>query len=115
MPGRFTTPPLRRPCFRSGSRSPRVAWDRSSTGSLHPTSCEAAHRAGAPLCAPAMTVRDDGPLHGLDPERAVFTSGRVSIGGASEALSEIVARNHPEGVETQGEIVGMGDDPHYNA
>jgi xanthine dehydrogenase YagR molybdenum-binding subunit len=54
-------------------------------------------------------------LHGLAPAGAVFSGGRVSIGRASEALSDIVARNHPEGVEAEGEIVGMFDDPNYRA
>ncbi|MCU1336740.1 MAG: aldehyde oxidase and xanthine dehydrogenase molybdopterin binding protein [Bryobacterales bacterium] len=33
----------------------------------------------------------------------------------SEALSEIVARNHPEGLEAEGEIVSMEKDPNYRA
>ncbi|MEV6700420.1 xanthine dehydrogenase family protein molybdopterin-binding subunit [Streptomyces sp. NPDC051453] len=53
------------------------------------------------------------PLHGLDPADAVFSDGNVVIGGASEALSEIVARNHPEGVEAEGGTRFMGDDPNY--
>ncbi len=53
------------------------------------------------------------PLHGLDPADAVFSDGNVRIGGASEALSEIVARNHPDGVEAEGETRFMGDDPNY--
>jgi xanthine dehydrogenase YagR molybdenum-binding subunit len=63
------------------------------------------------------SVRTDGrsPLHGLNPKEAVFSEGRVTIGGASEALSEIVARNHPEGLEGEGGIVGMADEPNYRA
>lgn len=53
------------------------------------------------------------PLHGLDPADAVFSDGNVVIGGASEALSKIVARNHPEGVEAEGGTRFMGDDPNY--
>jgi xanthine dehydrogenase YagR molybdenum-binding subunit len=34
---------------------------------------------------------------------------------ASEPMTEIVARRHPEGVEAEGKIVGMGDDPNYRA
>jgi xanthine dehydrogenase YagR molybdenum-binding subunit len=37
----------------------------------------------------------------------------VSIGSASEALSELVARNQPEGMVGEGEIVSMVDDPNY--
>ncbi|MGW1951121.1 molybdopterin cofactor-binding domain-containing protein, partial [Streptomyces sp. NPDC001940] len=55
----------------------------------------------------------DSPLHGLDPADAVFSDGNVAIGGASEALSEIVARNRPEGFEAEGGTRFMGDDPNY--
>jgi xanthine dehydrogenase YagR molybdenum-binding subunit len=55
------------------------------------------------------------PLHGLDPARAVFSGGSVSIGGASETLSEIVTRNSPEGVEAEGETVLLTEDPNYGA
>jgi xanthine dehydrogenase YagR molybdenum-binding subunit len=54
-------------------------------------------------------------LHGLDPQRAVFADGRVTIDRASEALSEIVARSQPAGVEGEGEIIAMADDPTYKA
>ncbi|WP_326607124.1 xanthine dehydrogenase family protein molybdopterin-binding subunit [Streptomyces sp. NBC_01799] len=53
------------------------------------------------------------PLHGLDPADAVFSDGNVVVGGASEALTDIVARNHPEGVEAEGGTRFMGDDPNY--
>ncbi|MEN3266701.1 MAG: xanthine dehydrogenase YagR molybdenum-binding subunit [Pseudonocardia sp.] len=52
-------------------------------------------------------------LHGLDPAGAAFADGGVRIGGASETLSEIVARNHPDGVEAEGETLAMADDPNY--
>jgi xanthine dehydrogenase YagR molybdenum-binding subunit len=52
-------------------------------------------------------------LHGRDAADAVFADGNVRIDGASEALSEIVARDHPEGVESEGEILGMSDEPNY--
>ncbi|GAB4060970.1 xanthine dehydrogenase family protein molybdopterin-binding subunit [Catellatospora paridis] len=55
------------------------------------------------------------PLHGLDPAEAVFAEGSVRIGGADEALSEILARNHPDGVQAEGETRFMGDDPNYAA
>ncbi|MFI9047062.1 molybdopterin cofactor-binding domain-containing protein [Streptomyces sp. NPDC053427] len=54
-------------------------------------------------------------LHGLDPAEAMFSDGHVRIGGATEALSEIVARSHPEGVEAEGRTPFMGDDPNYAA
>ncbi|MFE3901225.1 molybdopterin cofactor-binding domain-containing protein [Streptomyces sp. NPDC059153] len=54
------------------------------------------------------------PLHGLDPADAVFSDGNVVVGRASEALSEIVAHNHPEGFEAEGGTRFMGDDPNYS-
>ncbi|MCE0763241.1 xanthine dehydrogenase family protein molybdopterin-binding subunit [Pseudonocardia kujensis] len=62
----------------------------------------------ATACADTRSV-----LHGSDPARATFADGRVSIEGVSEALSEIVARNHPNGVEADGATVAMTDDPNY--
>jgi xanthine dehydrogenase YagR molybdenum-binding subunit len=55
------------------------------------------------------------PLHGLNPREAVFAEGRVTIGGASDALTDIVARHHSESLEAEGEIVGMADEPNYKA
>jgi xanthine dehydrogenase YagR molybdenum-binding subunit len=81
-------------------------------------SSTAVHRACAALREKLLTTACDdarSALHGLDPADAMFSGGRVSIGGASEALSEIVARDHPEGVDAEGEIVFMADDPNYEA
>jgi len=78
----------------------------------------AVHRACEALREELLrSARNDArsPLHGLGPEQAMFSGGTVNVGGASEALTEIVARNHPEGVETEGEILSMRDDPNYNA
>jgi xanthine dehydrogenase YagR molybdenum-binding subunit len=81
-------------------------------------SSTAVHRACAALREKLLVAaRGDArsPLRGLDPAEAVFSHSNVCIGGASEALSEIVARNHPEGVEAEGETRFMGDDPNYAA
>jgi xanthine dehydrogenase YagR molybdenum-binding subunit len=78
----------------------------------------ATHRACRALCDKLLSsARNDArsPLHGLDSNGAVFAGSRVSIGNESESLSEIVARNHADGVEGDGEIVGMQDDPNYDA
>jgi xanthine dehydrogenase YagR molybdenum-binding subunit len=53
------------------------------------------------------------PLHGSDQAGAVFAGGIVSIDGASEALSDIMARNYPEGMEEEGETLAMTEDPNY--
>ena len=57
----------------------------------------------------AIAACDDAssPLHARDPRAAVITGGRMTIGPASEALSAIVARSHPEGLTAEGEIAGM--------
>ena len=39
----------------------------------------------------------------------------MTVGAKSEAMAEIVARNHPEGLEGEGEIAGMENDPNYTA
>ncbi|MFF1628591.1 molybdopterin cofactor-binding domain-containing protein [Streptomyces sp. NPDC058272] len=81
-------------------------------------SCTAVHRACAALREKLLhAARGDtrSPLHGLDPADAVFSDGNVRINGASETLSEVVARNLPEGVEAAGETRFMGDEPNYAA
>ena len=55
------------------------------------------------------------PLHGLDPQAAILSGGRVTVAAKSEAMAKIVARNHPEGLEGEGEIAGMENDPNYTA
>ncbi|MGW7488480.1 xanthine dehydrogenase family protein molybdopterin-binding subunit [Streptomyces sp. NPDC054786] len=85
------------------------SWGAANSGT-------AAHRACAALREELLVAaRDDArsPLHGLDPADAVFRDGTVRIGGASEALSEIVARHRPEGMAAEGETRFMGDDPNY--
>ncbi|MGW1884717.1 xanthine dehydrogenase family protein molybdopterin-binding subunit [Streptomyces sp. NPDC001970] len=79
-------------------------------------SCTAVHRACAALRAKLLDAACGdarSPLHGLDPADAVFSHGNVGIGGATEALGELVARDHPDGVEAEGETRFMGDDPNY--
>jgi xanthine dehydrogenase YagR molybdenum-binding subunit len=87
------------------------SWGAANTSNALHLACEA-------LRAKLLdSARNDArsPLHGLNPREAVFSEGRVTIGDVSEALSEIVARNHPEGLEAEGGIVGMGDEPNYQA
>ncbi|MGP8297863.1 molybdopterin cofactor-binding domain-containing protein [Streptomyces inhibens] len=78
----------------------------------------AAHRACVALRERLLVAaRGDvrSPLHGLAPADAVFSEGNVRFGGASQALSEVVARNYPDGVEAVGEVRFMADDPNYAA
>uniref|UniRef100_J1RZ19 Aldehyde oxidase n=1 Tax=Streptomyces auratus AGR0001 TaxID=1160718 RepID=J1RZ19_9ACTN len=81
-------------------------------------STAAAHRACAALREKLLVAAlgdTRSPLHGRDPADARFADGSVHIGGASQALSEIVARSHPDGMAAEGEIRFMGDDPNYAA
>jgi xanthine dehydrogenase YagR molybdenum-binding subunit len=81
-------------------------------------SSNAVHRACKDLREQLLrSARNDtrSPLHGLSSDEVVFSGGRVSIGDASETLSEMVARLHPTGLEAEGEIAGMADDPNYTA
>jgi hypothetical protein len=43
------------------------------------------------------------PLHALDCKVAVISDGRIAAGDASEFVSDLVARNHPDGLEAEGE------------
>jgi xanthine dehydrogenase YagR molybdenum-binding subunit len=55
------------------------------------------------------------PLNGRDAAGAVFSDGKATIGGASETLAAIVARNHPHGIDADGEVLGMWQEPNYAA
>jgi xanthine dehydrogenase YagR molybdenum-binding subunit len=98
------------------SEFPVTAGSGGSAGAGN--SSTAVHRACEALREKLLlSARNDprSPLHGMDPDGAVFADGCVTHGGASEALGDIVARNHPDGLTAEGEIVGMGDDPSYSA
>ncbi|MFG3658649.1 molybdopterin cofactor-binding domain-containing protein [Streptomyces sp. NPDC047706] len=107
--------PLERVRVDLGRSDNPTSW--GSGGSWGATnSCTAAHRACMALRERLLdAARGDAgsPLHGLDPADAVFSDGDVGVGGASEALSAIVARSSPEGMEAEGQVRYMGDDPNY--
>jgi xanthine dehydrogenase YagR molybdenum-binding subunit len=74
------------------------------------------HRACHALREKLMdTVRADvrSALHGLDPAGARFSDGMLSINGVSEPLSEIVARNYPDGLAAEGRTLAMSEDRNY--
>ncbi|MFD1519109.1 xanthine dehydrogenase family protein molybdopterin-binding subunit [Pseudonocardia yunnanensis] len=52
-------------------------------------------------------------LHGRHAADAVFSGGRVSIDGASEELREIVERLYPDGIEAEGSVRFMSEEPNY--
>ena len=63
----------------------------------------------------AATSDARSPLHGLDPAGARLAGGDLNIGQRSEALRDIVARIHPEGVEAEGSTIWMMEEPSYAA
>jgi xanthine dehydrogenase YagR molybdenum-binding subunit len=85
------------------------SWGAANTSTAVHRACVALReKLLATACGDARSA-----LHGRDATDAVFADGSVSIDGASEALNDIVARDHPEGVEAEGEILGMSDEPNY--
>jgi xanthine dehydrogenase YagR molybdenum-binding subunit len=65
---------------------------------------DAGKQLGAKLAA--MAVADPrSPLHGGDAEKAQFVDGTIRIENRVEKLSELVARNAPEGIDADGRIV----------
>ncbi|MCH6172149.1 xanthine dehydrogenase family protein molybdopterin-binding subunit [Pseudonocardia alaniniphila] len=85
------------------------SWGAANTSTAVHRACAALReKVLATACGDARSA-----LHGRDAADAVFADGSVSIDGASESLSDIVARDHPEGVEAEGEILGMSDEPNY--
>lgn len=79
-------------------------------------SCTATHRACLALREELLeAARGDArsALYGLDPAGAEFSDGDVRIGATSEALAEIVVRSRPEGLEAEGQVRYMGDEPDY--
>ncbi|QPP10277.1 xanthine dehydrogenase family protein molybdopterin-binding subunit [Streptomyces bathyalis] len=79
-------------------------------------SSTALHRACRALREKLLsTAKDDArsPMYGLDLAEAQFSGGELRVEGRSEPMREIVARNHPDGVEAEGEIPLMADEPNY--
>src|SRR5580693_9871736 len=51
------------------------------------------------------------PLYASGNPAALFSEGRIAAGDASESVSDLVARNHPNGLEADGESTPMWADP----
>ncbi len=45
---------------------------------------------------------------------ALFSEGRVIAGGTSQTLSDLLARNYPDGIEVEGESTPMWADPNFS-
>jgi len=87
------------------------SWGASNSSTAVHRACEILREK---LLASALNDKRS-PLHGQDPQGAVFSGGRVTLDGRSEALAEIVVRNHPEGLEAEGETASLQEDPNYKA
>ena len=46
---------------------------------------------------------------------AVFADGRIALGDASMSVSDLMARNHPDGLEAEGESTPMWADPNFGS
>jgi xanthine dehydrogenase YagR molybdenum-binding subunit len=78
----------------------------------------AVHRACEVLRGKLLTTaRTDArsPLHALDIKAVVFANGLITAGEASESVSALIARNHPDGVEADGESTPMWADPNFGS
>jgi xanthine dehydrogenase YagR molybdenum-binding subunit len=53
------------------------------------------------------------PLHTVTPTTMVLSNGQLVAGAASESVSDLMARNHPAGLEVEGISVSMLQDPNY--
>lgn len=61
----------------------------------------------------ATAVSDErSPMHGLE-KVVTFSNGRIAMDNVSESIAELVARNHPDGLDAEGESISMTDDPNY--
>jgi xanthine dehydrogenase YagR molybdenum-binding subunit len=95
---------------------PTTAGSGGSWGACN--SGTAVHRACRALCETLLaSARADvrSALHGVNPQDATFSAGRVSAAGKSEALTDLLNRNHPKGIEAEGQIAGMESDQNYQA
>ena len=85
------------------------SWGAANTCVATHRACEALRQKLVDLATKDARSR----LYGDDPKSPEFSGGSLTLGGASEAVSEIVARSNPRGIDAEGEIVGMADDPNY--
>lgn len=87
------------------------SWGAGNSSTAVHHACEALReKLLASACGDARS-----PLYGLEHGGAAFADGTVTIGPASETLSEIVAKIHPDGVEADGSTVWMTQDSNYAA
>ena len=87
------------------------SWGASSAGMAVCLACEGLRE------KLQATVRGDpkSPLRLAGDSPASFADGRIAVGRTSESLSRLIARNHPKGLEAEGEATPMFKDPNFAA
>jgi xanthine dehydrogenase YagR molybdenum-binding subunit len=85
------------------------SWGASSSGMAVYRACELLRE----RLVSAATSDPQSPLQGLDKGGAVFSGGRIAMGSKSESISDLAARNHPDGLEAEGESTPMWADPNF--
>jgi xanthine dehydrogenase YagR molybdenum-binding subunit len=85
------------------------SWGASSSGVAVFRACEVLRE--KLLTAARSDLKS--PLHGLDSKAAAFSNGRIAFAQASDSISDLVARNRPEGLEAEGESIPMWADPNF--
>ena len=87
------------------------SWGASSSSIAVYRACEVLR--GKLLATARTDARSS--LHALDSKAAVFSDGRIAAGDASEPIFDLVARNHPDGLEADGESTPMWADPNFGS
>jgi xanthine dehydrogenase YagR molybdenum-binding subunit len=87
------------------------SWGASSSGVAVFRACEVLRE--KLLTAARSDLKS--PLHGLDSKAAAFSNGRIAFAQASDSISDLVARNRPEGLEAEGESIPMWADPNFGS
>jgi xanthine dehydrogenase YagR molybdenum-binding subunit len=85
------------------------SWGASSSGMAVYRACELLRE----RLVSAATSDPQSPLQGLDKGGAVFSGGRIAMDSKSESISDLAARNHPDGLEAEGESTPMWADPNF--
>lgn len=85
------------------------SWGASSSGMAVYLACEVLRE------KLQATARADSssPLYASGNAQIQFSGGRVVAGPASQAISDLLARNHPGGLEGEGEATPMFQDPNF--
>jgi xanthine dehydrogenase YagR molybdenum-binding subunit len=87
------------------------SWGASSSAVAVYRACEALRE----KLQAAARVDPISPLYASGNTAALFSEGRLIAGRISETLSDLLARNHPDGLESDGESTPMWADPNFGS